>query len=156
MPTVYNIKLLVHSICDGKRSHICHSRVCSLVGRPTDKRFHLNVNQKSNKSIIVIWKRTALFAFSVISLTFIPSQGGVTTSHSDQEIPVSKIFSSDKLQLDAGGQCSENHFIWNSYFNKHLYGWQQACYKSAVAQQFCSFKMSIYVESISLPCCTSQ
>lgn len=37
------------------------------------KGFHLNVNQKCNKSIIVIWKRTALFAFHVMSLTlFLP------------------------------------------------------------------------------------
>lgn len=33
------------------------------------KGFHLNVNQKGNKSIIVIWKRTSLFAFHVMSLT---------------------------------------------------------------------------------------
>lgn len=33
------------------------------------KGFHLNVNQKGNKSIIVIWKSTPLFAFHVVSLT---------------------------------------------------------------------------------------
>lgn len=74
----------VHPIHDGERSHICQSIVSSLVVDQQIKGFHLNVNQKGNKSIIVIWKRTALFAYYTISSTLIPSQGVFTTSHSGQ------------------------------------------------------------------------
>lgn len=58
------------------------------------KGFHLNVNQKGNKSIIVIWKRTALFAFHVMSLTLFLL---LTLA---PKIRLSKSFCGNKLEAD--------------------------------------------------------
>lgn len=55
-----------------------------------DKRFHLNVNRKGNKSIIVIWIKTALFASCAIDLTLNPSQTVLALPVLAKEIPLSQ------------------------------------------------------------------
>lgn len=104
------------------------------------KGFHLNVNQKGNKSIIVIWKRTALFAFRVVSLTLF-----LLLALAPQ-IGLSKSFCGNKLQTDVT-QSWDDAFIWLSYFNKHPHRWIRlvliSCGPTAP-----SFKVSIWVDPL--------
>lgn len=81
------------------------------------KGFHLNVNQKGNKSIIVIWKRRALFAFHVMSLTLF-----YLSLWPRRYVRLSKSFCGNKLQADVT-QSWDDAFIWLSYFNKHPCRW---------------------------------
>lgn len=80
--TLYNIALLVPFIHDWKRNHICQT--CLLVGRPADKGFHLNANQKGNKSIIVILEKDCSVCLLCHISDLILTQGVFTTSLSGQ------------------------------------------------------------------------
>lgn len=53
----YSFILLVLFFYDEKRNHICQKRVCLLVGEQQIKGFHLNVNQRGNKSIMAVVKK---------------------------------------------------------------------------------------------------
>lgn len=65
------------------------------------KGFHLNVNQKGNKSIIAIWKRTALFTFLVMSLTlFFTSRSGPTDTYAGLKASVATNYR--RMLLKAG------------------------------------------------------